>query len=121
MISAAVALLLAAPRPAGAEPSPTARQEIAHLFDYLEQSGCRFNRNGAWHSPTEARSHLDRKYQYLAGKGLADTAEAFIEGAASRSSLSGKAYQVQCAGGPALDSGAWFREELARYRRPGRG
>lgn len=107
--------------PVAAEPPPAARREIALLFAQLEQSGCRFNRNGTWHNALEAREHLDRKYRYLADRGLADTAEAFIDAGASRSSTSGRPYQVQCAGTPVQDSGPWFRQELSRLRQAGRG
>ena len=107
--------------PVAAEPPPAARREIALLFAQLEQSGCRFNRNGTWHNALEAREHLDRKYRYLADRGLADTAEAFIDAGASRSSTSGRPYQVQCAGTAVQDSGPWFRQELSRLRQAGRG
>ena len=120
-LALAGACLAGAPMPVEAEPPPTARREIALLFAHLEQSGCRFNRNGTWHSALEAREHLDRKYRYLADRGLADTAEAFIDAGASRSSTSGRPYQVQCAGTPVQDSGPWFRQELARLRQAGRG
>ena len=31
----------------------------------LEASGCEFNRNGSWYTPTEAKSHLLRELKYL--------------------------------------------------------
>jgi len=56
------------------------------------------------------------KYEYLRDRGPIDSAEAFIDNAASRSSLSGMDYQVQCPGNPAVPAGRWLRDELARFR-----
>ncbi|HET9482516.1 MAG TPA: DUF5329 family protein [Xanthomonadales bacterium] len=47
---------------------------------------------------------------------MADTAERFIEHAASRSSRSGKAYQVRCDGAKPVEASRWFRSELERFR-----
>jgi hypothetical protein len=55
-LSAAVALCAGAP--AWAQQDARARQEIAHLLDYVGQSGCQFNRNGSWHDSKAAREHL---------------------------------------------------------------
>ena len=118
--TAALALALGlGPRPAHAAPGPDAKREIAALMGALEQSGCRFERNGAWHDPAAARAHLQRKYDALLRRDLVDTAEQFIERAASRSSTSGRAYHVRCAGGPVREAGAWFREQLQRVRAGG--
>jgi hypothetical protein len=112
-------LLLAAPLSAfAAAPAPAARGEIDHLFEYVAHAAeCRFERNGSWHDMGEARSHLAMKYEFLASRGKADTAEDFIENAATRSSITGKNYLVECRGGPAIPSAEWLRAELARYRR----
>lgn len=91
-------------------------QEIRHLFSVLESSPCRFQRNGTWHRAAEASTHLRRKRDYLARKGLLTSTEAFIDLAASRSSLSGQAYRVQCGQDAAQSSADWFRAELAAYR-----
>lgn len=99
-----------------AEPTPAARQEIAHLFTYLKASGCDFNRNGSWHGAVEAAQHLDKKYQYLLKKGMVGSAEDFIARAATESSMSGDAYQVRCGASAPVASAAWFGAELRRYR-----
>lgn len=93
-----------------------AEKEILHLFDYLEKSNCEFNRNGSWYSPQEAAKHLERKYDWLVKKGLIDSAEQFIERAASRSSLNGKSYLVRCGDSKPIKSSAWFTEELKKLR-----
>ena len=112
------ALLLAAAVHGVAWAAPEARTqaEIAHLLDYVATPGCQFNRNGNWHAGTEARAHLQKKYDYLLKRGLVTDAESFIVRAASESSMSGKDYQVRCGGGKAVASGVYLREELKRFR-----
>ena len=114
---AATLLLLLSAAASAQEPSPAARKEIIHLFQSLEQSGCQFQRNGTWHNATKAAAHLQKKYVYLLAKELVPTTEAFIERAASKSSLSGKPYRVRCTGAADVDSRTWFTAELARWRR----
>jgi hypothetical protein len=97
----------------------TTKLEIAHLLSYLQASGCQFDRNGTWYDSSEAVSHLNKKYQYLMGKGLILSSEDFIEGAASESSMSGRAYSVRCGSNPAVNSADWFRAELEKYRKGG--
>lgn len=99
-----------------AEPTSATKLEIEHLFSYLKESGCQFFRNGTWYNANEAAGHLNRKYQYLQDKGLVPSAEAFIERAASQSSMSGKAYRVRCGSNPVVNSADWFSAELERYR-----
>jgi hypothetical protein len=90
--------------------------EIDHLLRYIEQSTCRFYRNGSWHGMSEARDHVAMKYEQARRRGGAGTAEAFIENAASRSSVSGSDYKVECPGAPATTSREWLTAELARFR-----
>lgn len=104
---------------AAAAPTEQARHEITQLMDGLSNSQCEFQRNGKWHGRVEARAHLQRKYDYLLKRDLVDTAEQFIERAASKSSLSGRAYRVRCPGQPELDAGAWFRARLKALRGSG--
>jgi len=111
-------LLLAISGVALAAPSPKAKAEIAGLMEALGKSGCQFQRNGDWHDATQARAHLQRKYDYLLKKDMVDTSEQFIERAASKNSLSGRAYRVRCAG-KELDAAAWFGEQLRRLRQAG--
>lgn len=101
---------------APAAPSSASGREIAGLMQALSASRCEFNRNGSWYDATQARAHLQRKYDYLLKKNLVDTAEQFIDRAASRSSFSGKAYRVRCPGRPEQDSATWFHAQLRRLR-----
>ncbi|WP_235578050.1 DUF5329 domain-containing protein [Pseudoxanthomonas sp. Root630] len=111
-----VLCVLLLPFAAPAAPSPTAKREIQGLMDALSASSCEFQRNGTWHGREEARKHLQRKYDYLLKRDLADTAEQFIERAASKSSISGRAYQVRCPGQPVQPAAAWFKAALAALR-----
>jgi hypothetical protein len=96
--------------------TPAARTEIAGLIAALDGSGCRFERNGTWYGAAEAKAHLQRKYDWLNKRGLAATPELFIERAASRSSVSGRAYRVRCPGQADRASADWFRDRLQRQR-----
>jgi hypothetical protein len=98
------------------KPLKSPQEEVEHLFQYLQKSGCRFNRNGNWYSSGKAVDHLRRKYAYLVKKGLFTTAESFIDKGASSSSMSGTPYQVQCDSLPPTPSGPWLTAELKRYR-----
>lgn len=105
---------------AEAAPSAAAQREISGLMQALEHSGCRFQRNGSWYGATEARAHLQRKYDYLLKRDMADTAEQFIDRAASQSSISGRAYRVACPGVAEQDASAWFQQQLRGIRSGGK-
>ena len=113
-------LLLCIPQIASAVPTPKSKAEITGLMDALSNSGCRFQRNGSWYEAAEARTHLQRKYDYLLKKDKVDTAEQFIARAASRSSISGRAYRVRC-NGQEQDAASWFNGKLKRLRNSGVG
>lgn len=99
-----------------AAPPPIAQAEISYLLDFVEHSGCQFYRNGTWYDSKTARAHLQSKYEMLAGSGRIDSAEDFIDKAATSSSLSGQPYQVRCDGGEPIASSQWLRDVLSRYR-----
>lgn len=87
--------------------------EIRHLLSFIENSQCTFIRNGSSHDAANARSHIEKKYNYL--KFRIDTAEEFIKYTATKSSISGKQYKVTCTGKDYL-VGKWLHEELINYR-----
>ncbi|HRN62748.1 MAG TPA: DUF5329 domain-containing protein [Luteimonas sp.] len=93
-----------------------AEREIAGLIEAIGASGCEFQRNGRWHQAEEARAHLQRKLDWAHQRGLDGSAETFIERAASRSSVSGRAYRVRCPGGHEGPAADWFTAELRRQR-----
>ena len=103
-----------------ADPPPAVQSEVAHLFDYIDSSGCQFYRNGSWHDAHQARAHLELKYRYLCRKGQVSCAEDVIERAGSASSMSGKPYQIKCGDTAPVLSGDWLKAELQRFRLQGR-
>ena len=109
------AAVLAIPAAQANTPTTTA-VEIDGLFSALLQSGCEFNRNGSWHSAKQASQHLQGKYDYLLKKNLVPNTEAFIERAASQSSMSSKPYLVRCPGQPEVNSKQWFTDQLQKIR-----
>jgi hypothetical protein len=102
-----------------AELSSLARTEIDSLLHSLGNSKCQFYRNGSWHSGSETRAHLTKKYHYLLDKGLISSAEEFISAAATESSMTGEAYKVKCPTQEALPSSVWLKNELHRVRAHG--
>ena len=69
-----------------------------------------FIRNGKEHSSNRAAEHLRFKWRKAAKR--VHTAEDFIELCGSRSSISGKAYQIRFANGRLEDSAVVLRELL---------
>ncbi len=94
----------------------TSRSEINALLQALGASQCEFFRNGTWYDSKAAESHLKRKFDYFERKHLLSSADAFIDDAASRSSMSGTAYQVRCPDQPAQPSADWLKQKLEQLR-----
>ena len=94
------------------------QDEIQHLLQFVENSGCEFERNGTIYDSKEARLHIEKKYNYV--RSYVDETEDFIKYAATESSISGRKYHVIC-GDRKLASGDWLHEELSRYRSGIRG
>ena len=90
-----------------------AEAEITALIAAVRESGCEFNRNGSLHSAEAAAEHLELKYSR--GKRYADSAEAFIERLASKSSWSGKPYEMTC-DGETQPAGDWLTATLVALR-----
>ncbi len=109
-------VLMAHWMPAHAAPPAVAVAEINYLLDFVDRSGCKFYRNGSWYDSHRAQSHLRGKYDYLVARGRINSAEDFIDQAATESSMSGEAYQIQCEAGPAVPSNQWLRTALSSYR-----
>jgi hypothetical protein len=90
--------------------------EVDSLLASVEASACSFYRNGSWHDSKAAVAHLRDKYDYLVIRRMIVTTEDFIERAATRSSVSGQAYEVKCGDHAAMESGQWLHEKLAILR-----
>lgn len=90
------------------------RAEVAHLLSFVRYSDCEMIRNGTVHDSREGYQHVLDKYDYFRSR--IHSTEDFIDLAATKSLLSGKAYQVDCPGQRRQTTSAWLRAELARYR-----
>ncbi len=95
----------------------TVASEVEQLITFVENSACQFNRNGKWYDSVEAAKHIGKKYRYVHKRGLVKSTEDFIKYSATKSSLSGKMYMVQCADEELLKSSKWLSDELAKNRR----
>ena len=87
--------------------------EIRALIQAVAESDCEFSRNGSLHSAEAAAEHLQLKYSR--GKRYANSAEAFIDRLASKSSWSGKPYQMTC-DGETQPAGDWLTATLIALR-----
>ncbi len=96
--------------------TPQTAREIIGLLDFVEHSDCKFVRNGSEYSGPRARAHLEQKLHYLESKNMVKSAEEFIDLAATKSSMSGRAYKVRCAEG-VEPAGIWLHRELQRQRK----
>jgi hypothetical protein len=99
-----------------ASPKLDSSAEIRLLLDMIATSDCRFKRNGTWHQADAAARHIERKYHAVKERGLIETTVDFITYAATRSSLTGKEYLVQCGNEPAVSSARWLHATLAELR-----
>ena len=99
--------------PAWAEATAAADREIQYLLEFVELSGCDFERNGATHESADAADHLRLKYRR--GSRYVSTAEQFIDRLASKSSWTGKAYTVTCVG-QVRPAEQWLHEALDNFR-----
>jgi hypothetical protein len=115
-VTLAAGLLIFAAAHAAPGPAPAARTEINYLLATVAGSGCEFYRNGSWYDSKFAADHLSSKYKFLLARNLVQSAEDFIEKAATRSSMSGRDYAIRCGGGAAVPTGQWLLILLARYR-----
>ena len=99
---------------ASSDVPPEQAAEVEHLINYLADSDCRMVRNGRSHSAKDGAKHMQRKYKYFRDE--ISSTEEFIEYSATKSTMSGKYYEVQCAGQEPVLSSDWMLEELEAYR-----
>ncbi|MDA1073932.1 MAG: DUF5329 family protein [Proteobacteria bacterium] len=93
--------------------NPVVVAEIQHLRSFVAGSSCAFIRNGSEHPSAEALQHIDRKAGHFEDE--IDSAEKFIELAASKSLISRRTYHVICEG-IETTSAEWLLQELTKYR-----
>ncbi len=98
---------------------PRQQARIDALITAVEKMpGGKFIRNGSEYDAATAAGHLRMKLS-RAGERV-KTAEDFIEGIASKSSVSGQPYRIRRAGGAEEDAGAFFRARLDEIDRAGK-
>jgi hypothetical protein len=89
--------------------------EVEHLINYLADSdNCRMIRNGKSYSAEDGAKHVRRKYNYFRDE--ISSTEEFIEYAGTKSTKSGRLYEVLCIGQEPEFSRDWLLEELSAYR-----
>jgi hypothetical protein len=92
----------------------TTEQEITLLISLVENSECHFHRNGARHDAAAGADHLRLKLRR--GSKYAQTTEDFIRNLATKSSWSGKPYQIEHPDGRMEPLADWLQRELVRLR-----
>lgn len=89
-------------------------REIDYLLQSVEQSGCLFIRNGKSHDSVAAAKHLQMKRER--GRRYYDSTEEFIDRLASKSSISGKPYLIDCPEQSPVKAAGWFLKKLEDFR-----
>lgn len=112
----AMALALFFGPPAFAQAPTDVQTEIDFLLNFVEISGCEFYRNGSWYNSEQAQEHLRTKFDYLSARDRIHTAEDFIDLAATKSSMSGKPYEIRCGDCATTAASNWLTGVLLRYR-----
>jgi hypothetical protein len=87
--------------------------EVEHLLHYINTSDCSFIRNGKSHDSIDAGAHIRKKYAHI--KSRIKTTEDFIQYAATKSSISGRPYEIIC-DGEKMATAEWLAQELDRFR-----
>ncbi len=91
-------------------------KRIEFLIQTVENTpGIIFIRNGSEYDGKRAGEHLRMKLEK--GGERVQTAENFIEGVASKSLMSGQAYQIRGANGKTEDAGPFLLARLKEYDR----
>ena len=87
---------------------------IGHLIGAVEElKGAVFIRNGTEYNTKDAAAHLRMKLGKAGDR--VKTAEEFIDGLASKSSFSGKPYQIRKADGTLVSTRPFFCTRLKEY------
>jgi hypothetical protein len=94
--------------------SATMDDEIDALLDAVATSECVFVRNGKEYDVDDAVSHLQMKRER--GGRYFDSTEEFIERIASKSSWSGKPYEIHCGADEPQLAFDWFNDRLQEIR-----
>ena len=88
--------------------------EINHLLNYIKKTHCQYIRNGDAHNGVDAEKHIRKKYDYF--KDEIKSTEDFIRLSATKSTMFGNKYYIQCPNTVKVESSKWLIKELKRYR-----
>lgn len=91
------------------------KSEVKNLLEFVETTGCTFERNGKKYNGERASKHIKRKYNHFRDK--ITTTEEFIEYPGTKSTISGNFYLVYCDESNPVESRDWLLEELTRFRK----
>ena len=89
-------------------------REVEHLLNFVKHSNCMINRNGSIHPAEKGVAHIKRKYEYF--RDDIKNTEDFIKFSATKSTMSGKFYTVNCPGKKTIKTRDWLLDELKRFR-----
>ena len=99
----------------GAPQSDVEKKKIEFLLNQIANlKGAKFWRNGSSHSPKEAVDHLRMKWTKAGGS--VKTAQDFIQKIASKSSVSGKAYEIEFADGKKTELKDFLYQKLESFK-----
>ncbi|NOQ63503.1 MAG: hypothetical protein GQ582_03210 [Methyloprofundus sp.] len=110
----AVILLLSSTSHIYADVPSEQQHEVQHLMNFVKSSACQIVRNGSAHNAADALEHIQKKYDYF--KGDISTSEEFIDYSATKSTMTGWYYFVECKGKERVKTKDWLLQELQRYR-----
>jgi hypothetical protein len=89
---------------------PDQTSEIERMLEAVRSSGLVFLRNGKDATAAEAAEHLRKKWRQTTPP--ITTVQGFLNRVASRSSSSGKSYQVKLADGSKVEANVWLRGQI---------
>ena len=93
---------------------PLENQKIDYLITAIETlSDAKFVRNGTEYDAKAAADHLRRKLKYAGSR--VKSADDFILYCATKSSMSGKPYEIRFADGRVESSEAFLRQKLSEF------
>lgn len=87
---------------------------IHHLLNTIKESPCTFYRNGKSYRSPDVVKHVKFKADYFKEK--INSAETFIQYAATKSEMSGQEYLIECPDFK-MPMGEWLIQELTQYRK----
>jgi len=110
-----ILLLVSLDSPKATAQADVEKKKIEFLLSQIEAlKGAKFWRNGSSYTPKQASDHLRMKWE-KAGKSI-KTAQSFIENIASKSSMSGKAYEIEFTDGTKTETKAFLGKKLADWK-----